>query len=109
MEKLKCLEKLKKKVALKRKAKLLETEISRMSISDDIRNMKEVEDSNSGGSHDYSGSLHGGVAISACQVLLKKHDNTVLQGRVSLEKGATGDSIGVGGVRQVKLQAGSVN
>ena len=68
LEKIKRLEKRKKKVALERKAKQLEVEISRMSISDDIGNTKEVEDSNGGGSRDDGGG----------QALLKKGGNTAL-------------------------------
>ena len=46
------MEKRKRKVALERKAKILEAEISRMSISEDIGTSKEVEDGDGGGLRD---------------------------------------------------------
>ena len=55
LDKLKHLEKRKKKVTLEQKVKLLEVEISRMSISDNIGNMKEVENGNGDESRDDRG------------------------------------------------------
>ena len=52
LEKLKCLEKHKKKVTLEPKAKLLEVNILRMLITDNIGTGKEVEEGNGGGSRD---------------------------------------------------------
>ena len=57
LEKLKRLEKRKNKGALERKAKLVEAEISRISISDEIGKVKEVEGSNGCESRDGRGQI----------------------------------------------------
>ena len=99
VDKLKHLEKRKSKVTLERKVKLLDAEISKLSITDDICTGKDVEVDNGGDSRDDGRNSSRRFEKSAGNWVLLRNGGSVVRREkvchVNAAVSATGDGIGV--------------